>query len=73
VDQTDGGHWGPCLGCKVDVQEIPTVLEFSAGSLGLYGALHFHDEASPSYHLTWMFSENCILKLQQNFTVRCRI
>jgi hypothetical protein len=40
---------------------------------GLYGVWHCHDEAVPLFPLAWTFSANCILKLQQNFTVRCRI
>jgi hypothetical protein len=36
--QTDGSHWGPSAGCKVDVQEVPTVvLELSPGLLRLHG------------------------------------
>jgi hypothetical protein len=35
-------------GCKADVEEVPTaVLEFSPGSLGLYGIWYCHDEAVP--------------------------
>jgi hypothetical protein len=46
ADQTHGSHYGPSLGCKVDVQEVPTVvLEFSAGLLRLYGVWHCHEAA----------------------------
>jgi hypothetical protein len=31
----------------VDVEEVPTVVEFSLGLLRLYGAWHCHDEAVP--------------------------
>jgi hypothetical protein len=48
ADQTDGSHYCPSPGCKVDVQEVPTVvLEFSLWLLGLYGVWHCHDEAVP--------------------------
>jgi hypothetical protein len=44
ADQTDGSHCGLSLGCKEDVQEVPTVvLEFSPGLFGLYEVWHFHD------------------------------
>jgi hypothetical protein len=66
--QTDGSQEGPSPGCKVDVQEVPTiVLEFSHELHGLYGVWHCHDEAVGQ--LAWTFSANCIPKLQQNFTV----
>jgi hypothetical protein len=46
ADQIDGSHQGPSPGCKVDVQEVPTVvLQFSPGLLGLYGVWHCLDEA----------------------------
>jgi hypothetical protein len=48
VNQTNGSHQGPSPGCKVHVQEVPTVvLEISPGLLGLYGVWHRHDEAVP--------------------------
>jgi hypothetical protein len=48
MDQIDGNHQGPSLGCKADVQEVATViLEFSSGLLGQYGVWHCHDEAVP--------------------------
>jgi hypothetical protein len=43
ADQTCGS-----LGCKADVQEVPTiVLEFSPGLLWLYEVWHCHYEAVP--------------------------
>jgi hypothetical protein len=46
ADQKDGSSWEPSPSCKVDVQEVPTVvLEFFPGLLWLYGVWHCHDEA----------------------------
>jgi hypothetical protein len=59
---------------KADVQEVPTVvLEISPGLLGLYGVWHYHDEAVPLLPVDWTFCMNSISKLEQNFTVQCRI
>jgi hypothetical protein len=41
-DQTNGSHYGPSLGSKADVQEVPAVvLEFSSGLLGMYGVSNY--------------------------------
>jgi hypothetical protein len=74
TDQTDGSHKGPSPGCKVDVQEVPTVvLEFSPGLIGLYVVWHCHYEAVPILPVGLTFCANCNPKFQQNFTVQCRI
>jgi hypothetical protein len=63
ADQTDESHYGPSLGSKVDVQEVPTViLEFCPELLDIV-------MMKQSCQLAWMFSASCIQKLQQNLTV----
>jgi hypothetical protein len=58
----------------VDVQEVPTVvLEFSPGLLGLYGLWHCYDEAVTLLPVGLDVFCDLLPKLQQNFTVLCRI
>jgi hypothetical protein len=62
------------MGFKADVEEVPTVaLEFFPGLLRLYGSGIVMMKQYPTCQLAWTFSANFIPKLQQNFTVRCRI
>jgi hypothetical protein len=68
VDQTDGSHEGPSSGCKLDIQVLIIVLEFSAELLGLCVVSYFHDEAVSILPFGLTFSINYIPKFRQKFT-----